>query len=142
MFGWFSEEMMRASRSNRSRRADRAAHRERDRLRPSRPRPAALRSRRARAVNLAASCDVSEVGGPELYAMGVRYSVRTSMASVFISYRRGDASGYAGRLREALERRLGAGQVFRDAEAIRPGQDFVQAIDAQVSGCAALLALS
>jgi hypothetical protein len=63
------------------------------------------------------------------------------MGGVFISYRRGDASGYAGRLREGLERRLGAGQVFRDADTIRPGQDFVQAIDAQVSGCAALLAL-
>jgi hypothetical protein len=63
------------------------------------------------------------------------------MGGVFISYRRGDASGYAGRLREGLERRLGAGQVFRGADTIRPGQDFVQAIDAQLSGCAALLAL-
>jgi len=63
------------------------------------------------------------------------------MAGVFISYRRGDASGYAGRLREALERRLGTGQVFRDADTIRPGQDFVQAIDAELADCEALLVL-
>jgi hypothetical protein len=63
------------------------------------------------------------------------------MAGVFISYRRGDASGYAGRLREALDRRLGEGQVFRDADAIEPGQDFVQAIETRVGECAALLAL-
>jgi len=63
------------------------------------------------------------------------------MAAVFISYRRGDASGYAGRLREALDRRLGEGRVFRDADAIEPGQDFVQAIETRVGECGALLAL-
>jgi len=63
------------------------------------------------------------------------------MAGVFISYRRGDAAGYAGRLREALEQRLGAGHVFRDADAIEPGQDFVQAIETRLGQCDALLAL-
>jgi hypothetical protein len=63
------------------------------------------------------------------------------MAGVFISYRRGDASGYAGRLREGLDRRLGEGHVFRDADAIEPGQDFVQAIETRVGECDALLAL-
>src|SRR5215510_11682487 len=63
------------------------------------------------------------------------------MPGVFISYRRGDASGYAGRLRESLERRLGTGQVFRDADAIEPGQAFVRTIEARIGECSVLLAL-
>jgi hypothetical protein len=63
------------------------------------------------------------------------------MAVIFISYRRGDASGYAGRLRESLDRRLGAGQVFRDVDTIQPGQDFVEVIETRVGECRALLAL-
>src|SRR5215813_2176606 len=63
------------------------------------------------------------------------------MAGIFISYRRGDASGYAGRLRESLDRRLGPGHVFRDADAIEPGQDFAQVIETRIGDCSALLAL-
>ena len=47
---------------------------------------------------------------------------------VFISYRRVDAAGYAGRLEEALERRFGGGSVFRDVLDIPPGEDFVKVI--------------
>ena len=50
---------------------------------------------------------------------------RSSSNRVFISYRRDDAAGYAGRLEEALERRLGRGSVFRDVLDIAPGEDFV-----------------
>ena len=53
---------------------------------------------------------------------------------VFISYRRDDAAGYAGRLEEALERRLGHGSVFRDVLDIEPGEDFVKAIRARLHG--------
>jgi TIR domain len=60
---------------------------------------------------------------------------------VFISYRRDDAAGYAGRLEEALERRLGHGSVFRDVLDIAPGEDFVQAIRARLSGAKAVLVL-
>jgi hypothetical protein len=63
------------------------------------------------------------------------------MPTIFISYRREDSAGYAGRLREALERRLGSQQVFRDVDAIGPGQDFVDTIDARLRECRALLAL-
>ncbi len=45
--------------------------------------------------------------------------------SVFISYRREDSAGEAGRLAEHLERRFGADRVFFDIEAIAPGTDFV-----------------
>ena len=36
------------------------------------------------------------------------------MAGTFISYRREDAAGYAGRLRESLERKLGSARVVID----------------------------
>jgi TIR domain len=60
---------------------------------------------------------------------------------VFISYRRDDAAGYAGRLEEALERRLGHGSVFRDVLDIAPGEDFVQAIRARLQGAKTVLVL-
>lgn len=63
------------------------------------------------------------------------------MPAIFIGYRREDSAGYAGRLCESLERRLGDGQVFRDVEAIGPGEDFVDAIGARLHECRAFLAL-
>jgi len=63
------------------------------------------------------------------------------MSLVFISYRREDSAGFAGRLCESLERRLGDGEVFRDADALEPGQDFVDAITARLSRCKACLVL-
>ncbi|EHR69033.1 TIR-like domain-containing protein (DUF1863) [Burkholderiales bacterium JOSHI_001] len=60
---------------------------------------------------------------------------------VFISYRRDDAAGYAGRLEEALERQLGRGAVFRDVLDIPPGEDFVAAIRAQLAGARTVLVL-
>jgi hypothetical protein len=63
------------------------------------------------------------------------------MAGTFISYRRDDAAGYAGRLHEALERRLGAARVFRDVDTIQPGQDFVKAIEARLAACRVMLVI-
>lgn len=60
---------------------------------------------------------------------------------VFLSYRRDDAAGYAGRLEEALERRLGRGSAFRDVQDIAPGEDFVRAIRARLAGAQAVLVL-
>ena len=48
---------------------------------------------------------------------------------VFLSYRRHDAGGYAGRLTDALLQRLGPKSVFQDVTAISPGQDYTEAID-------------
>ncbi|MGH7500339.1 MAG: hypothetical protein ACREL7_01140 [Longimicrobiales bacterium] len=53
------------------------------------------------------------------------------MATIFVSYRRDDSAGYAGRLRSSLEARFGEGFVFRDVDAIEPGQDFVAAIESK-----------
>jgi len=62
-------------------------------------------------------------------------------ARVFISYRRDDAAGYAGRLEEALERRLGRGSAFRDIPDIRPGEDFVAAIRERLAHAQVVLVL-
>ena len=65
----------------------------------------------------------------------------SSVNQVFISYRRDDAAGYAGRLEEALERRLGRGSVFRDVLDLAPGEDFVDAIRARLAGAHTVLVL-
>ena len=54
------------------------------------------------------------------------------MASLFISYRRDDRPGFAGRLAEALEKVFGPENVFRDIEDIGPGEDFVEVIERQL----------
>lgn len=55
------------------------------------------------------------------------------MPRIFISYRRDDAAGFAGRLADALEARFGKGSVFRDVDDIPPGKDFVQTLDAELA---------
>src|SRR3984893_8682670 len=51
------------------------------------------------------------------------------MNGIFISYRRDDAPGYAGRLYDRLAAHLGADHVFMDVQGIEPGVDFVDATD-------------
>jgi Protein kinase domain/TIR domain len=63
------------------------------------------------------------------------------MAGIFISYRRGDSSGYAGWLREHLAARFGAERIFMDVDTIEPGSDFVESIDRAVGSCDVLLAV-
>ena len=63
------------------------------------------------------------------------------MSATFISYRRDDSGGYAGRLHEELEERLGSHQVFRDVDTLRPGQDFVDAIEHRLRDCQSLIAV-
>jgi hypothetical protein len=63
------------------------------------------------------------------------------VAAIFLSYRREDSAGYAGRLCESLERRLGKGLVFRDIDTIRAGEDFVDAIHRRLQTCQAMVVL-
>lgn len=63
------------------------------------------------------------------------------MPNTFISYRRDDAAGYAGRLHEALEERLGTDQIFRDIDTLQPGQDFVRAIEDRLRECRVALVM-
>jgi len=63
------------------------------------------------------------------------------MTSVFVSYRRDDAGGHAGRLADRLEARFGRERVFVDVEDIQPGQNFAQTIEQTLSRCDHLLAV-
>lgn len=63
------------------------------------------------------------------------------MDAIFISYRREDSQGEAGRLSDSLAKIFGDSKVFLDVEGIRAGQDFRQAIESQVASCSVLLAL-
>jgi hypothetical protein len=63
------------------------------------------------------------------------------MRAIFISYRRDDAEGQAGRLFGDLCEHFGDGSVFMDVAGIQPGRDFRRAIDEQVASCGVLLAL-
>jgi TIR domain len=63
------------------------------------------------------------------------------MRAIFISYRRDDTEGYAGRLFQDLSEAFGAGTVFMDVTAIEPGIDFRKAIERHTASCGVLLAL-
>ena len=60
---------------------------------------------------------------------------------IFISYRRDDSAGYAGRLHEELAERFGTGEVFRDVDTLRAGQDFDEAIRRRLEQCNACVVM-
>jgi hypothetical protein len=59
---------------------------------------------------------------------------------VFISYRRRETAGHAGRLYDRLAEHFGDERVFMDLR-MEPGLDFVEQIDEAVTNCDALLSL-
>lgn len=61
------------------------------------------------------------------------------MPAIFISYRRDDSEGHAGRLFEDLSDRFGKTSVFMDVAGIEPGRDFRRVIEQQVASCGVLL---
>ena len=63
------------------------------------------------------------------------------MPHFFISYRRDDSGGYAGRLYDRLSAHFGADYVFMDIDTIAPGTDFGTVIKDAVSQCDILLVL-
>lgn len=60
---------------------------------------------------------------------------------IFISYRRADTEGYAGRLEDALGQFFGRRRVVRDIGSIDPGQDFRQKSEEMAAGASALIVL-
>lgn len=60
---------------------------------------------------------------------------------IFVSYRRDDAAGHAGRLDDALLEHFQREQIFMDIDAIEPGLDFVESIERALSQCDVLLVL-
>jgi len=63
------------------------------------------------------------------------------MRAIFISYRRNDAEGEAGRLFDDLVREFSDQSVFMDVSTIEAGRDFRKVIDESVSTCGVLLSL-
>jgi hypothetical protein len=60
--------------------------------------------------------------------------------TIFLSYRRrGESTGYAGRISDRLKRAFGDEEYFRDLDDIKPGTDFVDAIDEHMACCQVLL---
>ena len=63
------------------------------------------------------------------------------MPTVFLSYRRNDTGGEAGRLADALQRRLGRRFVFRDVVSISPGDHFDAVLEAHLASAQLALVL-
>jgi hypothetical protein len=63
------------------------------------------------------------------------------LRSIFISYRRNDTEGEAGRLFDDLVSEFGENSVFMDVAAIEAGRDFRKVIDESVATCGVLLAI-
>lgn len=59
---------------------------------------------------------------------------------IFISYRRADSAGHAGRLKDDLTRLLGD-RVFMDVSDIAPGADFENVLHGELASCGAVLAI-
>lgn len=60
---------------------------------------------------------------------------------IFLSYRRADVGGYAGRIADVLRERLGPRGVFHDVAAIAPGEDFTVRTDRALDESDAVLAI-
>ena len=61
------------------------------------------------------------------------------MSGIFISYRRDDSSGHAGRLYDHLSAHFGPDKLFMDVDTIEPGMDFVEVIEQAVGSCEVLI---
>jgi hypothetical protein len=63
------------------------------------------------------------------------------MPGVFLSYRREDSSGYAGRLFDILSAQFGADNVYMDLDSIAGGDDFAAVIEREISRADVLVAV-
>ncbi len=70
---------------------------------------------------------VGAVVGPNVHVAEIT-RVGTPTWEVFIAYRQADSPAHARGIGERLIARFGRGQVFKDVESLKPGQDFVDVI--------------
>jgi hypothetical protein len=61
--------------------------------------------------------------------------------TIFISYRRDDTAGFAGRIYDRLAGAFPSAEIFMDVDALAPGMDFVAQIDKQIAACDVFLAV-
>ena len=64
-----------------------------------------------------------------------------AVPKIFLSYRREDSAGHAGRLYDHLARQFGETNVFMDVDALEPGIDFVATLEKTLAECDVLLAI-
>lgn len=73
--------------------------------------------------------------------LSLRRPARGPSPRVFLSYRRDDTSGHAGRLYDVLAARYGGAQIFMDVDAIPLGSEFSEAISRAIASCDVMIAL-
>ena len=62
-------------------------------------------------------------------------------SKIFISYRRDETAGYAGRLHDRLAKEFGRDHLFMDVDAIPLGVNFVNSLQEAIAGCSVLLVI-
>jgi hypothetical protein len=60
---------------------------------------------------------------------------------IFISYRRGESAGHAGRLTDSFVEHFGEDRVFREIDSMEPGLDFAEAIEHALGSSEVLIAV-
>lgn len=65
----------------------------------------------------------------------------TTQKRIFISYRRSDASGHAGRLYDYLKNYFGGERIFFDVDTIQPGTNFEQKINSELDDSDVMLVM-
>jgi len=63
------------------------------------------------------------------------------VSRIFINYRRQDSEGYVGRVYDTLLQHFARGDIFMDVDSLKPGVDFVEALESAVAACDVLLAV-
>jgi len=67
--------------------------------------------------------------------------MKKNSSKIFISYRREDSAGTAGRLYDSLERIFGQELIFKDVDNISIGENFEEVIDESIKDCDLFLAV-
>jgi hypothetical protein len=65
----------------------------------------------------------------------------STFGRIFISYRRDDSAGSAGRVHDRLEAEFGRNLLFMDVDAIKLGDDYVKILREEVAKCNVMLAV-
>src|SRR6185369_7646494 len=68
-------------------------------------------------------------------------SSNQQFSGIFVSYRRDDSAGHAGRLADRLVEHFGRDRIFVDIDSIAAGEDFVTVIENAVGSCEILIAV-
>lgn len=76
-----------------------------------------------------------------LAAAAVPQPPAEQFSGIFVSYRREDSAGHAGRLYDKLVNHFGKDRIFRDVDTIGLGEDFATVIENAVGSCDILIAL-